>query len=144
MKLYFCPFTSPGRIERDTDEIENSSSGIFLKKLGQHRILPPEPDGPDIMISVPLFIVVHLIFRRIIVIKTGGYGLRLEICQHYKVTVGYYNRPCSSAVRGIYKCPFSLAFWIIRFIGADSGLTMATRRDADIIFPKPMFISFKK
>ena len=39
------------------------------------------------------------------------------------------------------KSPLSLASWIIRFIGADSGLTMAITRSALTMFPNPMFIS---
>ena len=37
--------------------------------------------------------------------------------------------------------PLSLTSWIIRFIGADSGLTTATMRSADTMLPKPMLIS---
>ena len=56
------------------------------------------------------------------------------------VAVGEDHSPGPAAVGGVDQG--SLASCIIRLIGADSGLTIATKRLADTILPNPILISF--
>ena len=107
----------------------------------------PEPEGPDRTISIPrtdgsVILLDLLLVLLIPVVQTVGDRFRLHRRQDDMVAVGDKDGPGAAAVGGVDQGPRSFASWMIRLIGADSGLTMATKRLAETMLPKPMLISF--